>query len=220
MTAQLQARYSPSINNLPWNVALGVITIRGVDIASLQPALGLLAETVLSDAPGTRDEAIRRMKAFEAFFAANHCRSPLGPQLEALRRKEAPKSVGLVQALLFLEMRTGLLMGAQDAAEIHGELLFDLAVAGETFPGMRSEVKCLEGEPVLKDSEGIIASLFQGPDRRTRLKKETKDIVFFVFSVPGISVNDVEDGVKAVSSLFERSCAELHSHVYEGAAAR
>jgi len=85
---------------------------------------------------------------------------------------------------------------------------------------MRSEVKCLEGEPVLKDAEGIIAGLFQGPDRRTRLGKDTKEIVFFIFSVPGISLNDVEDGVKAVRSLFEGSCAELNAQVYEGAAAR
>src|ERR1700704_5908339 len=104
MTANLQARYSQSINGLPWNVALGVVTIRGVDIASLQPAVVSLAEMGLSAATGNRDEAIRRMKAFEAFFAANHCRSPLGPQLEALQRKEAPRSSGLVQALLLLEM--------------------------------------------------------------------------------------------------------------------
>jgi DNA/RNA-binding domain of Phe-tRNA-synthetase-like protein len=94
-------------------------------------------------------------------------------------------------------------------------LVCDLAEEGETFRGMRAEVLCRKGEIVLRDSESIIATLFQGPDRRTRLNKDTKDIVFFVFSVPGMGTADVQEGIEAVCSLFKGSCAEIQAHAHE-----
>lgn len=215
MSVSVQSRYSGSIGSLPWNVALGIVDIRGVDTASLQPALVSLAASVVADEQDKRERLARRMGAFGTYFAANNCRSPLGAQFEAMQRKETPRGSGLVQALLLLEMSTGLLMGAQDAAAIKGELLCDVATQGETFRGMRNEVQCQEGELVLRDSESIIAALFQGPDHRTRLKKETKDVVFFVFSVPGITVNEVQEGIEAVRALFQGACAEISAQLYE-----
>ncbi len=67
---------------------------------------------------------------------------------------------------------------------------------------MRREVQCKPDEIILRDDEGIIASLLQGPDHRTRLTPETKDVVFFVFSVPGIVASDIEEGTEAIRSLL------------------
>ena len=215
MNRTAQSRYSQAVANLPWDVALGIVYVQDVKIGSMQPGLSSLAESVVSGAPDNGEAAMRRIKAFESFFAANGFQSPLGAQLEAIRRKEAPRASGLVQALLLLEMSTGLLMGAQDSSAIKGELLYDLAAQGETFQGMRKEVKCHEGELVLRDSEGIIAALFQGPDHRTRLKKETKDIVFFIFSVPGIAPHEIREGIEAVRALFQGACAVLDAQLHE-----
>jgi len=112
-------------------------------------------------------------------------------------------------------MSTGTLMGAQDAAAVKGSLVCDLAEEGETFGGMRAEVLCRKGEIVLRDSEGIIATLFQGPDRRTRLNKDTKDIIFFIFSVPGITAADMLEGVETVRNLFQSACTEINAQVHE-----
>ena len=120
-----------------------------------------------------------------------------------------------MRALLLSEMNTGLLMGAQDASAVQGALVCDLAGEGELFQGMRGEVLCRKDEIVLRDGQGIIASLFQGPDHRTRLKKETKDVVFFIFSAPGISGAEVREGVETVQALFHGACVEIQAHVYE-----
>jgi DNA/RNA-binding domain of Phe-tRNA-synthetase-like protein len=140
----------------------------------------------------------------------------LADQLRQVQQKGLPGGSPLVKALLLSEMSTGTLMGAQDAAAVKGPLVCDLAEEGETFRGMRAEVLCRKGEIVLRDSEGIIATLFQGPDRRTRLNKDTKDVVFFIFSVPGINDADVKEGVETVRSLFKAACTEIHAQVHEG----
>ena len=209
----LEFQYSDSLRRISWPVVLGVVTVPGVDQGGLETALASAQRSVPFSDPGP--SVMRRIQAFESFFAQNGFRSPLADQLKHVQEKGLPGGSPLVKALLLFEMGTGLLMGAQDAAAIKGPLVCDLAEEGETFRGMRAEVLCRKGEIVLRDSEGIIATLFQGPDRRTRLNKDTKDIVFFVFSVPGISTADVQEGVDAVCGLFDGSCAEIHARVHE-----
>lgn len=208
----MEFHYGDSVSAVPWAVALGVVAVRGVDPAALDAALASAQSSVSFSAPAP--SVLRRMQAFESFFIQNGFRSPLGDQLKHIQEKGLPGGSPFVKALLLSEMSTGILMGAQDAAAIKGPLVCDLAKEGETFRGMRSEVLCRKDEIILKDSEGIIASLFQGPDRRTRLNKDTKDIVFFVFSVPGITATDVQEGVESVRSLLKSACAEIHCHVH------
>jgi len=209
----LEFQYSESLRGLPWAVVLGVVTVRGVDPPALEAALASAQQSVSFNDPGP--SVMRRIQAFESFFTQKGFRSPLGDQLKHVQKKGLPGGSPLVKALLLSEMSTGILMGAQDAAAIKGPLVCDLAEEGETFSGMRTEVLCHKDEIVLRDSEGIIASLFQGPDSRTRLNKDTKDIAFFVFSVPGISAADVQEGVEAVCSLFKAARAEIYGQVHE-----
>ena len=209
----LELQYSESLSGLPWAVVLGVVTVRSVDPAALEAALASAQRCVPFNDP--EPSVMRRIQCFESFFIQNGFRSPLGDQLKHVQEKGLPGGSPLVKALLLSEMSTGLLMGAQDAAAIQGPLVFDLAEEGETFRGMRSDVLCRKDEIILIDSEGIIATLFQGPDRRTRLNKNTKDIVFFVFSVPGVSATHVREAVESVRGLFKAACAEIHAQVHE-----
>jgi DNA/RNA-binding domain of Phe-tRNA-synthetase-like protein len=206
------------MNELPWNAALGVATVAGIDEIALQQTLASASNPILNPEHNS-SHVLRRIKAFEDYFAENGFRSPLTPQFEMARRKGMPHSSALVDALLFSELSTGLLMGAQDAGAIRGELLYDMAVAGETFQGMRKLVQCREGEIVLRDADGIFASLFQGPDYRTRLRKETRDIVFLVFTVPGIAEDDVLAGMAAIEALFENACTHCAAELYRGKSA-
>lgn len=209
----LEFQYSESLRGLPWAVVLGVITVRGVDPAALEAALTSAQRSVSLSDP--EPSVIRRIQAFESFFTQNGFRSPLADQLKHIQEKGLPGGSPLVKALLLSEMSSGLLMGEQDAAAIRGPLVCDLAEEGETFRGMRAEVLCRKGEIVLRDSEGIIATLFQGPDHRTRLNKDTKDVAFFIFSVPGISDGDVKEGMEMVDNLFNAACAEIDAQVHD-----
>jgi DNA/RNA-binding domain of Phe-tRNA-synthetase-like protein len=212
---QIKAKYGESMRNLSWPAPLGVVTCSGVDHPLLQAAVASFQNSLQLDRQENSERIMRRIQAFDSFFAENDSRSPLGGQFEMVRRKGLPPGNVLVQALLLSEMSTGLLMGAQDASVIEGELICELAGSGESFKGMRNEVQCRPGEIVLKDNVGIIASLLQGPDHRTRLKKDTKDVVFFVFSVPGITVSEIHEGTEQVSSIFKKACSDLSSQVYE-----
>ena len=44
---------------------------------------------------------------------------------------------------------------------------------------MRQRIDCIENEVVLKDENGIIASILQGPDGKTKITKNTSSILFY-----------------------------------------
>jgi len=205
--------YGERMRSMNWTALLGVATASGVDEAALQQVLAPMPNPVGNGSQTSN--VLHRINAFDTFFAENGFRSPLGPQFEMVRSKGLPSGSALVQALLMAEMSAGLLMGAQDAAAIQGGLVYDLAVDGETFKGMRSMVRCREGEIVLRDAEGIIASLFQGPDHRTRLTKATKDVIFFVFAVPGIDTEQIQEGLDTIRGIFKTATSGFTAQTYE-----
>jgi hypothetical protein len=207
-------RYGEASCEVPWTVAFGIVTGLGVDLGALEEALSISLEAGYYDSD--RPSATRCMNAFESFFTQNGFCSPLAAQFMAFRKKGLPAANPLVRALLISEIRTGILMGVQDSAAMKGPLICDVAREGETFPGMRAEVRCQKGEIVLRDSDGIIATLLQGPDRRTRITKSTRDVVFFIFSVPGISIGDINGGIETVQSLLKPACNSVTAHIYGG----
>lgn len=205
--------YGERMQSMGWTAPLGIAIISGVDEAALQQALSAVpnpAADVQQNSP-----VLSRIQAFDKFFKENGFRSPLEPQFEIVRSKGLPSGNPLVKALLLAEMSTGLLMGAQDAAAIQGGLIYDLANAGESFKGMRGTVQCREDEIVLRDAEGIIASLFQGPDHRTRLAKATRDVIFFVFAVPGIDLEQIQQGTDTILAIFKTASSGFTAQTYD-----
>ena len=201
------------MHRLTWGSALGVVSCLGMNHGALQESMASAKTSFDSAAEEAFEPVLRRIQLFERYFAENGVRCPLGEQFASIRKKGLPATGVLIQTLLFGEMSTGLLMGAQNATAIKGDLVYDLASAGESFKGMRSEVLCRENEIVVRDDDGIIASLLQGPDYRTRLMKDCADLIFLVFSVPGITVGDIEHGIDIIRKALDGACREFHAQI-------
>ncbi|MEU8185060.1 hypothetical protein AB0B85_01615 [Micromonospora sp. NPDC049044] len=146
----------------------------------------------------------------DAFFRVEGFRCPLPGQFDSARKKGLPPVPPLVRTLLYAELTTGVLLGVQDGARIDGDLIFDLAQQDESFPGMRGTVVCRAGEPVVRDATAIVASLFQGPDRRTQIEPGTTRPIFYAFGVPGLSEGRFDSAIAAVRALFPAGSAGTH----------
>ncbi len=149
-------QYAAAMQHLPWDAPLGIVICTVHDFDALGRAVAARME---SHGNRRTEDIIRRVAAFDTYFAGNGLRSPLSGQIEMVRSKGLPSGNVLVQALLLSEVSTGLLMGAQDAGAVKGALVCDGAKPGETFRGMRRQVQCKPDEIILRDDEGIIASL-------------------------------------------------------------
>jgi DNA/RNA-binding domain of Phe-tRNA-synthetase-like protein len=106
---------------------------------------------------------------------------------------------------IIAEMVHGILMAIQDLERFQGKWKLDLAHEGETFQGVSGKtILCKEKEIVLRDEEGVVCSLFQGPDFRTRVETTSKDIVVYVFTAPGIQEEQVSSGLQLALEILEK----------------
>jgi len=104
---------------------------------------------------------------------------------------------------ILAEMCHGILMAIQDLDRFHGEWKLDLAQEGETFQGVSGKmIRCKEDEIVLRDREGMVCSLFQGPDFKTRVEPASKNIVVYVFTAPGIIEEHVSNGLQLALEIL------------------
>ncbi len=110
-----------------------------------------------------------------------------------------------IDAHIVAEMCHGILMAIQDLDHFHGEWRLDLANEGETFQGVSGRViHCKEEEIVLREEKGIVCSLFQGPDSRTKVDPSSKNIVVYIFTAPGIQEEYVTKGLRLAIEILEK----------------
>jgi DNA/RNA-binding domain of Phe-tRNA-synthetase-like protein len=106
---------------------------------------------------------------------------------------------------IIAEMCHGILMAIQDMDRFQGEWKLDLAEEGETFQGVSGRmIRCKEDEIVLRDKEGMVCSLFQGPDFKTRVEPASKSIVVYIFTAPGIEEEHVSNGLQLALEMLEK----------------
>jgi DNA/RNA-binding domain of Phe-tRNA-synthetase-like protein len=106
---------------------------------------------------------------------------------------------------IMAEMCHGILMAIQDLDRFQGEWRLDLASEKEIFQGLSGETLiCKEREIVLRDEEGIVCSLFQGPDFRTKVSPSSKNIVVYIFTAPGVEEKDVVNGLQLALEILEK----------------
>jgi DNA/RNA-binding domain of Phe-tRNA-synthetase-like protein len=106
---------------------------------------------------------------------------------------------------IIAEMCHGILMAIQDLDRFHGEWRLDLAHGEEIFQGVSGKrIRCKEDEIVLRDGEGVVCSLFQGPDFKTRVEPVSKNIVVYIFTAPGIEEKYVVSGLQLALEILEK----------------
>lgn len=144
-----------------------------------------------------------RIQLYDQFFSAWGYPCPLPGHLKKIIDMGFPIVNLYIDTHIMAETGHGILMAIQDLERFDGPWKLDLAEEGETFEGVSGrQIVCKEGEIVLRDQSGIVCSLFQGPDSRTRVRETTKDIVVYVFTAPGISEEPVIEGIKTALQIL------------------
>lgn len=118
-----------------------------------------------------------------------------------------PQVSALVDAMFMAELSNQLLTAGHDMAKVEGMLRLEAASGTELYTNLQGEEKTLKaGDMYIADKIGVISSVIYGPDGRTRITPHTTDVLFTVYTPPGISpvsvfkhLEDIRDHVWAVS---------------------
>jgi len=145
-----------------------------------------------------------RINLYDRFFKEWGYSCPLPGHFKRTVEMGFPIVNLYIDAHIIAEMYHGILMAIQDLERFRGEWKLDLAQEGETFQGVSGKmIRCKEDEIVLRDGEGMVCSLFQGPDFKTRVEPASKNIVVYIFTAPGIQEEQVSNGLQLALEILE-----------------
>ena len=115
-------------------------------------------------------------------------------QLESIvfKNKSIPKVASLVEVMFMAELKNLLLTAGHDLDALDLPIRLDVSSGGEKYvqlSGQEKELIC--NDMMVSDSKGIISSIIYGPDQRTQIKPNTRNVLFVVYVLPGIEKSKV-----------------------------
>ncbi len=151
----------------------------------------------------TLAEISQRIQIYDEFFQSFGYECPLPQHLKRTIHSGFPRYNLMVDAHFMAEMCAGILVAVTDYDRIEGKLTLDVARGGETSVGMGDRQFAIkEGEIVLKDERDIICVLCQGADEKTRVKDDTRNVLFYSYAVPGIDGIYLKEGLTVAAETM------------------
>ena len=147
--------------------------------------------------------ALPTLQAYAEYYARFKKTYHVQLQLEslALKGKPLPSRAALVEAMFMAELENHLLTAGHDAAEVASPVHVDVSRDGESYVAFNGQSQLLKpGDMVMRDARGVISSVLNGPDQRTRIRSETDRAIFAVYAPPGIGSVRVAEHLAAIAA--------------------
>jgi DNA/RNA-binding domain of Phe-tRNA-synthetase-like protein len=207
----------------------GVLIMRDVSNPSSHPALEIkkteLEEHLRLQFSGQDRAAIAShpvLKAYAEYYRQFKKTYHIQLQLESivLKGKSIPNVAALVESMFMAEMQDFLLTAGHDLDVLQLPLILDVANGTEQYTLLRGDEQTLKpGDMLIRDQNGVISSIIYGPDRRTQITPETRNVVFTVYAPPGIDGQIVRRHLLHIQEnvmIFAPQAQVELLHVYRG----
>lgn len=122
-------------------------------------------------------------------------------QLESLlfKGKSIPTVAALVEAMFMAEMNNLFLTAGHDLDTVRVPITMDVASGTESYTLLRNEPQTPKaGDMMISDAEGIISSIIYGPDQRTQITAQTRNVIFTVYAPEGIDEQQIEHHLREI----------------------
>lgn len=194
----------------------GILVMRGVSSPAGHPELDRLKQGLESQLraqfagqdPGALD-AFSTIPTYTAYYKQFKKTYPVQAQLESIvfKGKSLPNVAALVEAMFMAEIKNLLLTAGHDLDRLQLPVTLDAASRDERYTLLRGQEQTLKaGDMFMADGAGVISSVVYGPDQRTQISPETRNVLFVVYAPAGIEpsavrahLEDIRDYVLVVS---------------------
>jgi DNA/RNA-binding domain of Phe-tRNA-synthetase-like protein len=134
----------------------------------------------------------------------------------AAKGKPIPRRAALVEAMFMAELSNLILTAGHDLAALALPVRVDVSQDGDWYVLMNGSERTLEaGDMMMVDGEGIISSVVHGPDQRTRITPETREVLFAVYAPAGVGVSGVRDHLDDIRANVLLVAPEAKTDVLE-----
>jgi len=187
---------------------LGVISMIGIDEPARQSDLDKLKRELENDLRAlftdpSELKALEPIKAYQSYYKQFKKTYHVVQQLEsvALKNRPIPTVSPLVEAMFMAELRNMLLTAGHDMDAIRRPLVLDVAQGTERYTRINGQEQVLKArDMMIRDAEGVISSVIYGPDRRTMITAKTRNALFTVYAVPGVSEQELRQHLEGIET--------------------
>ena len=127
-------------------------------------------------------------------------------QLESVIWKDRtiPSRGAVVQAMTMAELKNRLLTAGHDLGRVALPVRIDVATGSENYVSMGGAERVpKQGDMLIADARGIISSIIYGPDNRTGIGPDTKDLLFTVYAPSGIGTERVRSHLEDIQHFVQ-----------------
>lgn len=138
---------------------------------------------------------------------------PIIFQINSIKKgRTFPQVSTYVDSMFLAELEDRILTSGHDRDTIQGELIYDLADDGEEYVKLNNEKQVLvKNDVVLRDDEGILASILFGPAARTSITKDTVNPLYLAWCPIGIESTVVDNHLSNIAKYLGIVYGELES---------
>ena len=136
------------------------------------------------------------LQAYAAYYRRFKKTYHVQLQLESIvfKDKSIPSVAALVEAMFMAEIKNLLLTAGHDLDSLQQPIILDVAQGNERYTLLRGQEQELKaGDMFIRDGAGVISSIIYGPDQRTAIHAQTRNVVFTVYAPAGISEETVSN---------------------------
>jgi len=121
-----------------------------------------------------------------------------------LKKKSILNVAPLVETMFMAELKNLLLTAGHDMDVIRLPIRVDLSQGNERYTLLNGQEKELApGDMMLVDGSGIISGIVYGPDKRTQITQNTKNVLFVVYAPPGINEGLLEQHLQDINQYVK-----------------
>lgn len=135
------------------------------------------------------------LQAYNAYYRRFKKTYHVQLQLESIawKGKSIPSVSALVEAMFMAEMKNMLLTAGHDLDILQLPLIVDVSKGTESYTLLRGDEQILKsGDMMIRDQSRMISSIIYGPDQRTQITADTRNVVYTVYAPAGIHIQAVE----------------------------
>jgi DNA/RNA-binding domain of Phe-tRNA-synthetase-like protein len=166
-------------------------------------------------------EALRTepvMAAYRSYYKGFRKTYHVELQIESVvwKDRRIPSLSALVQAMSMAELKNGLLTAGHDLARVVPPVRIAVATGAESYVSMGGEERVpKQGDMMIADTTGIISSIIYGPDNRTAIGPDTKDLLFTVYAPAGIAIERVRSHLEDIQRFVAVAAPEAITETLE-----
>lgn len=209
----------PVVKEIYPNAVFGIMAAQEVNAAADRSRMDILKNTEIDRIKAEHkgyerknainSEPIRHYAAYYKKFKKTY---PVLLQLESilLKNKEIP-NIGIPIEVMFLaEVNNQLLTAGHDLNQIDGDITINIASGTENYRDISGKDRQLvENDLFLSDKRGILSSVLNGPDYRTRITDTTQNALYFVYGVDGVTKQQIRNHLENIRCYLAAAIPDI-----------